>query len=59
VVEPLDVLLRPEEPDPTVTTPEGLEPVEDGLRIVEDRRGGIEAERPVRLDPRVVPALRP
>src|SRR2546425_7432775 len=53
MVEPLEVLLRPEEPDPAVPAPEGLEPVENGLRVVEDRRGRIEAERPVRLDPRV------
>src|SRR2546426_10702401 len=56
MVEPLEVLLRPEEPDPAVPASEGLEPVENGLRVVEDRRGRIEAERPVRLDPRGVPA---
>src|SRR3989442_8273097 len=32
MVEPLEVLLRPEEPDPAVPPPEGLEPLENTPR---------------------------
>ncbi len=55
--QPRDVLLRPEEPDLAVARAERLEPVEDRLGVVEHRRRRVHRERPVRLDPRIVPAL--
>src|SRR5437773_5585742 len=57
VVHALDVLLGPEEPDRPVLAAERLESVEDGLGVVEDGGRGVEGDRGVRLDPRVVPAL--
>ena len=56
-VHPLDVLLGAEEPHPPVRAAERLQPVEDRLGVVEHGRGRVQAERPVGLDPGIVPAL--
>ncbi len=51
------MLLGPEQADLAVRTPEGLQPIEDGLSVVQHRARRIEAERSVGLDARVIPAL--
>src|SRR5258708_23096620 len=40
----------------TARLPVGLQALEDFLRVVEHRRGGVKSERPVGLEPGVVPA---
>ena len=50
------MVLGAEEAHHAVLAAKGLEPVEHGLRVVQDGRGGIQGQRSVRLNTEVVPA---
>src|SRR4029079_1077544 len=50
VVHALAVRVEPEEPDLAVGAAESLEAVEHLLRVMKNRRGGVQRERPGRSD---------